>query len=96
MSEPEYMTGRELFTVVANEIRKTRGHCHSYYEVEERERHSWNSAAAIIKAPRTPKPKTLAETFREWSVYSTGFDEATIETLRVLLNEARQKMDGGL
>lgn len=94
----EYMTGEELRDVLCEKHYAEWGERYfiRFDAMNERDKAAWNAFAEHIKAPRPPKPKTLAETFLEWNVYSTGFDEATVETLRVLLNEARQKLDGVL
>lgn len=93
MSEPEYMTGRELRDTFS-EMFVTLRYDRCISEVKKK----WDEFAELLKVPRPPKPKTLEQVYDEWNrgVVKNESWEDDIEHLRVLLNEARQKLDGGL
>lgn len=95
----EYMTGEELRDVLCEKHYAAWGERYAirFDAMNERDKAAWNAFADVIKAPRPPKPKTLVETMRQWLEDDSNHNcESEVETLRVLLNEARQKLDGGL
>ena len=82
----EYLSGAELRNIYAKLSNNG-----EFSTLEPFTKQVWNDLADIIKAPRPPKPKTLCEVYCEW--YG-NYNEKSLERLRVLLNEAREKLDG--